>query len=115
MFIGYCIFSFSFSSLLFFLADSMYRPPSLYSLMCTIDCLLSIIPHAGEILLEMLAIDSYWELDTVKLLKNICVSRQDLVNSIRPMPIWRPFSISCVLGSQWYHRIPYQISDLELL
>jgi hypothetical protein len=57
-----------------FLADSTYRPPSLYSLMCTIGCLLSIVPHAGEILLEMLTVDSYWELDTVKLLKHICVS-----------------------------------------
>jgi Ni/Fe-hydrogenase subunit HybB-like protein len=82
-------------------ADSTYRPPSLYSLMCAIGYLLSIVPHAGEILLEMLTIDSYWELDTVQLLKHICVSRQDLVNSIRPMPIWRPFSISCVTGSQW--------------
>jgi hypothetical protein len=84
-----------------FLADSTYRPPSLYSLMCAIGYLLSIVPHAGEILLEMLTVDSYWELDAVQLLKHICVSGQDLVNSIRPMPIWRPFSISCVLGSQW--------------
>jgi hypothetical protein len=83
------------------MADSTYRAPSLYSLMCAIDCLLSIVPHAGEILLEMLALDGYWELDTVQLLKNICVSGQDLLNSIRLMPIWRPFSISCVLGSQW--------------
>jgi hypothetical protein len=84
----------------FFLADSTYLPPSLYSLMCAIGYLLSIVPHAGEILFEMLTIDSYWELDTIQLLKHICVSGQDLVNSIRPMPIWRPFSISCVLGSQ---------------
>jgi hypothetical protein len=59
-------------------------------LMCTIGCLLSIIPHAGEILLEMLTVDSYWELDTIQLLKHICVSGQDLVNSI-----------SYVLSSQW--------------
>jgi hypothetical protein len=52
----------------------MYQPPSLYSLMCVIGCLLSIMSHAGEILLEMLTIDSYWELDTVQLLKHICVS-----------------------------------------
>jgi hypothetical protein len=82
-------------------ADSTYRPLSLHSLMCVIGCLLSIVPRAGEILLEMLTVDSYWELDTVQLLKHICVSGQDLVNSIRPMSIWRPFSISCVLGSQW--------------
>jgi hypothetical protein len=82
-------------------ADSTYRPPSLYSLMCAIGYLLSIVPHAVEILLEMLTVDSYWELDTVQLLKHICVFGQDVVNSIRPMPIWRPFSISCVLGSHW--------------
>jgi hypothetical protein len=82
-------------------ADSTYRPPSLYNLMCAISCLLSIVAHAREILLEMLAVDSYCELDTVQLLKHICVSGQDLVNSIRPMSIWRSFSISCVLGSQW--------------
>jgi hypothetical protein len=64
--------------------------------MCAIGYLLSIVPHAGEILLEMLVVDSYEELDTVQLLKHICVSGQDLVNSIRPMSIWRPFSISCV-------------------
>jgi hypothetical protein len=85
----------------FFLVDSTYRPPSLYSMMCAISYLLSIVPHAGEILLKMLTIDSYWELDTIQLLKHICVSGLDFVNSIRPMPIWRPFSISCVLGSQW--------------
>jgi hypothetical protein len=83
-----------------FSADSTYQPPSLYSLMCTIGCLLSIVPHAREILLEMLTVDSYWELDTVQL-KHICVFGQDVVNSIRPMPIWRPFSIRCVLSSQW--------------
>jgi hypothetical protein len=51
----------------------MYRPPFLYSLMCAIGCLLSIVLHAREILLEMLTIDSYWELDIVQLLKHICV------------------------------------------
>jgi hypothetical protein len=85
----------------FFSTDSTYRPPSRYSLMCAISYLLSIMPHAGEILLEMLTVDSYWELDTVQLLKHICVSGQDLVNSIRSMPIWRPFFISYVLGFQW--------------
>jgi hypothetical protein len=81
----YFLLFFFFSS--FFLADSTYRTPSLYSLMCAIGSLLSIVPHAGEILLKMLAIDSYWELDTVQLLKHICISGQDLVNFIRPMPI----------------------------
>jgi hypothetical protein len=60
--------------LLLFSDDSTYRPPSLYSLMYAIDYLLSIVPHAGEIVLEMLTVDSYWELDTVQLLKHICVS-----------------------------------------
>jgi hypothetical protein len=68
----YFLLFFFFSSI--FLADSTYRPPSLYSLMCAIDCLLSIVPHAREILLEMLAVDSYWELDTIQLLKHICIS-----------------------------------------
>jgi hypothetical protein len=85
----------------FFSADSTYRSLSLHSLMCAIGYLLSIMPHAGEILLEMLTIDSYWELDTVQLLRHICISGQDLVNSIRPMPIWRSYSISCIIGSQW--------------
>jgi Ni/Fe-hydrogenase subunit HybB-like protein len=74
--------------------DSTYRAPSLHSLMCTIGCLLSIIPHVGEILLEMLTVDSYWELDTIQLLKHICISELDLVNSIWSVPIWRPFSKS---------------------
>jgi hypothetical protein len=56
-----------------FSADSTYHPHSLYCLMCTIGYLLSIVPHVGEIILEMLTIDSYWELDTVQLLKHICV------------------------------------------
>jgi hypothetical protein len=85
----------------FFPVDSTYQPTPLYSLMCAIGYLLSIMAHAWEILLEMLAVDNYWELDTVQLLKHICIFGQDLVNSIRPMPIWRPFSISCILGSQW--------------
>jgi hypothetical protein len=68
----YFLLFFFFSSS--FLADSMYRPPSLYSLICAIGCLLSIVPHAREILLEMLAVDSYWKLDSIQLLKHICVS-----------------------------------------
>jgi hypothetical protein len=76
-------------------------PPSLYSLMRIIGYSMSVIPHAGKILLEMLAVDSHWKLDTVQLLKHICISGQDLVNSIRLMSIWRPFFISRILGSQW--------------
>jgi hypothetical protein len=50
---------------LFLSVDSTYRPPSLYSLMCIISYSMSNIPHAGKILLEMMTVDSYWELDTV--------------------------------------------------
>jgi hypothetical protein len=54
------IFFFFFFSFPFFIsADSTYRPPSVYSLMCIIGYLMSIIPHAGKILLEMLTLDSY--------------------------------------------------------
>jgi hypothetical protein len=35
----------------------------------------------------MLTVDSYLKLDTVQLLKHICIFGQDLVNSIRPMSI----------------------------
>jgi hypothetical protein len=66
-----------------------------------IGCSMFVVPHAGKILLEMLTVDIHWELDTVQLLKHICIFGQDLVNSIRPMLIWRPFFISRVLGSQW--------------
>jgi hypothetical protein len=63
------VFSLFLLFLLFFLffisVDSSYQPPSPYSLMCIIGCSMSIVPHAGKILLEMLTIDSYWELGTV--------------------------------------------------
>jgi hypothetical protein len=99
-FFFYSFFPFFFSFFLL-LGDSTYWPPSLYSLMRIIGCSMSVIPHAGKILLEILIVDSHWELDIVQLLKHICIFGQDLVNYIRPMPIWRPFSISRVLGSQW--------------
>jgi hypothetical protein len=51
--------------LFFYIGRFTYRPPSLYSLMCIIGYSMSIVPHAGKILLEMLTVDSYWELDTV--------------------------------------------------
>jgi hypothetical protein len=86
-FLLFCIL-FSLSFFLFLLlADSMYRPPSLFSLMRIIGWSMSVVPHAGKILLEMLTVDSHWELDTVQLLKHICISGQDLINFIRPMPI----------------------------
>jgi hypothetical protein len=69
-FFRFCIL-FSLSFFLFLLlADSMYQPPSLYSLMRIIGCSMS-----GKILVEMLTVDSHWELDTVQLLKHICISR----------------------------------------
>jgi hypothetical protein len=37
-------------------------------------CSISVIPHPGKMLLEMLTVDSHWELDTVQLLKHICIS-----------------------------------------
>jgi hypothetical protein len=42
----------------FISANSTYRPPSMYSLMCIIGCSMSIVPHVGKILLEMLTVDS---------------------------------------------------------
>jgi hypothetical protein len=63
LFLFFCFFFFF--SLLFISADSRYQPPSLYSLMCIIGYSMSIIQNVGKILLEMLTIDSYWELDTV--------------------------------------------------
>jgi hypothetical protein len=55
---------------LFFYISFIYQPiprisPLPYSLMCIIACSMSIVPHAGKILLEMLTVDSYWELDTI--------------------------------------------------
>src|SRR6185312_1409620 len=49
-------------------------------------------PHAREIPLEMLTIDSNRKLDTVQFLEHVCVPRQNLINLVRPMPNWRPFT-----------------------
>jgi hypothetical protein len=59
------LFFFFFLFPFFISADSTYRPPSLYSPMCIIGHSMSIVPHYGKILLEMLIIDNYWELDIV--------------------------------------------------
>ena len=60
--------------------------------------LLLAFPHAREILLEVLAIDRHRELDTIQLLKHVCISRQNLINLVRPMPSWRhlPYFLSLV-------------------
>ena len=49
-------------------------------------------PHAREILLQMLSIDSNRKLDTIQFLEHVCVPRQNLINLVRPMPSWRPFT-----------------------
>ena len=58
-------------------------------------------PHAREILLEVLAIDRHRKLDTIQFLKHVCISRQNLINLVRSMPSWRPFTILPVFSSQW--------------
>ena len=58
-------------------------------------------PHAREILLEVLAIDSDRKLDTVQFFKHVRISRQDLINLVRPTPSWRPLTIPPICSSQW--------------
>ena len=50
------------------------------------------LPHAREILLEMLTIDSNKKLDAVQFLEHVRIPRQNLINLIRPMPSRRPFT-----------------------
>ena len=77
--------------------------------------LLLAFPHAREILLEMLAIDSNRKLDTVWFLKHVCIPRQDLINLVRPMPSWRPFTKLFIFSSQRQYCLPNQVSHLEIL
>ena len=63
----------------------------------------------------MLTIDSNRKLDTVQFLEHICVPRQNLINLVRPMPSWRPFTKLFVFSSQWQYRLPNQISNSEIL
>src|SRR6185503_6776886 len=72
-------------------------------------------PHAREILLEILTVDSNRKLDAVQFLEHVCISRQNLINLVRPVPSWRPFTKLFVFSSQWQYRLPNQISDLEIL
>ena len=55
--------------------------------------LLLAFPHAREILLEVLAIDSNRKLDAVQFLEHVCIPRQNLINLVRPVPSWRPLAI----------------------
>ena len=54
--------------------------------------LLFAFPHAREILLEVLTIDSNRKLDAVQFLEHVCIPRKDLINLVRTMPSWRPFT-----------------------
>ena len=72
-------------------------------------------PHAREILLKMLTIHSNRKLDTIHFLEHVCVPRQNLINLIRPMPSWRPFTKLFVFSSQWQYCLPNQISNSEIL
>ena len=71
-------------------------------------------PHAREILLEMLTIDSNRKLDAVQFFEHVCIPRQNLINLIRPMPSRRPFTKLFVFSSQWQYRLPNQISNSEI-
>ena len=72
-------------------------------------------PHAREILLEMLAIDSNRKLDAYQFFEHVCIPRQNLINLVRPMPSWRPFTKLFIFSSQWQYCLPNQVSNLEIL
>src|SRR6185503_15101526 len=72
-------------------------------------------PHAREILLEVLAIDSNRKLDAVQFLEHVCIPRQNLINLVRPVPSWRPLAILFIFSSQWQYCLPNQVSNLEIL
>src|SRR6185503_10779247 len=77
--------------------------------------LLLAFPHAREILLEVLAIDSDRKLGAVQFLEHVCIPRQNLINLVQPVPSWRPLAILFIFSSQWQHCLPNQISNLEIL
>src|SRR6185437_11875292 len=100
----------------FFFARPTQRVGLLYcSQMDLIGFSLLAFPHAREILLEMLAIDSNGKLDAVQFLEHVCIPRQDLINLVRPMPSWRPFTKLFIFSSQRQHCLPNQVSNLEIL
>ena len=68
--------------------------------------LLLAFPHAREILLEVLTIDSNRKLDIIQLLKHVGISRQNLINLVRPMSSWRPLTILFIFSSQWQYCLP---------
>ena len=72
-------------------------------------------PHTWEIFLEVLAIDSHGKFDPIQLLKHVCISGQNLINLVRPMPSWRPLTILLIFSSQWQYCLPNQVSNLEIL
>ena len=61
--------------------------------------LLLAFPHAREILLEVLTIDSNRKLDAVQFLEHVCIPRQNLINLVRPVPSWRPLDILFIFSS----------------
>ena len=77
--------------------------------------LLLAFPHAREILLEVLAINSNRKLDAVQLLKHVCIPMQNLINLVRSVPSWRPLAILFVFSSQWQYCLPNQVSNLKIL
>ena len=70
-------------------------------------------PHARKIFLEGLAINSHGKLDTVQFLEHVCISRQNLINLIRPMPSWGPLAIFSIFSPQRQHCLPDQVSNLK--
>src|SRR6185503_17552788 len=72
-------------------------------------------PHAREILLQMLSIDSSRKLDAVQFLEHVRIPRQNLINLVRPMPSWRPFTEIFIFSSQRQYSLPNQVSHQEIL
>ena len=97
-----------------------YRPTQRVGLLhCSqmdlIGFLLLAFPHAREILLEMLTVDSNRKLDAVQFLEHVRIPRQNLINLVRPMPSWRPFTEPFIFSSQWQYCLPNKVSNLEIL
>ena len=115
-------------SYVFLLANSMCWPISLPFFAANSTCwpfsvqpdgshrLLSLaFPHAREILLEVLAIDSNRKLDAVQFFEHVCIPRKNLINLVRPMPSWRPFTKLFIFSSQWQYCLPNQVSNPKIL
>ena len=107
-------------TLLFFIIFFFARPTQRVGLLhCSqmdlIGFSLLAFPHAREILLQMLSIDSNRKLDAVQFLEHVRIPRQNLINLVRPMPSWRPFTELFIFSSQWQYCLPNQVSHLEIL